>query len=202
MAREVAEILVGWGKLDAQALDRAVNLQRASGERVDVILTRLGLAAEADVARARASHLDLPLAEPGDYPAEPVLADQVSIEFLRRARVLPLADRPDGLILAMADPLDRYALDAIQPTPAVEIHPDDLAALGLADGATVAVISRRGRIVLEARATRRVSRGSVFIPFHFREAAANLLTSPVLEPHAKMAALKVCAVRIESDRQD
>src|ERR1041385_5872911 len=87
MAREVAEILLGWGKLDAQALDRAVNLQRASGERVDVILTRLGLAAEEDVARARAGHLALPLAEPADYPAVPVLPDTVAAPFLRKARV-------------------------------------------------------------------------------------------------------------------
>jgi predicted molibdopterin-dependent oxidoreductase YjgC len=37
----------------------------------------------------------------------------------------------------------------------------------------------------------------VFVPFHFREAAANLLTNPVLDPYAKMAELKVCAIRIE-----
>ena len=52
-------------------------------------------------------------------------------------------------------------------------------------------------MVIAARISDRVARRQVFVPFHFREAAANLLTSPVLEPHAKMAALKVCAVRIE-----
>jgi predicted molibdopterin-dependent oxidoreductase YjgC len=45
-----------------------------------------------------------------------------------------------------------------------------------------------------------VARGQVFVPFHFREAAANLLTNPVLDPYAKMAELKVCAVRIERVR--
>ena len=47
------------------------------------------------------------------------------------------------------------------------------------------------------RMTDRVARRQLFVPFHFREAAANLLTSPVLEPHAKMAALKIVAVRVE-----
>ncbi|HYT63781.1 MAG TPA: molybdopterin dinucleotide binding domain-containing protein, partial [Gemmatimonadales bacterium] len=46
----------------------------------------------------------------------------------------------------------------------------------------------------------RVARGQVFVPFHFREAAANLLTNPVLDPYAKMAELKICAVRIEPER--
>ncbi len=43
----------------------------------------------------------------------------------------------------------------------------------------------------------RVARGRVFVPFHFREAAANLLPNPVLDPYAKMAELKCCAVRLE-----
>jgi formate dehydrogenase major subunit len=88
-------------------------------------------------------------------------------------------------------------LDAREPTPTVEIHPDDAAALGIAEGALVRLTSRRNSMLIAARISDRVARHQVFVPFHFREAAANLLTSPVLEPHAKMAALKVCAVRIE-----
>ena len=88
-------------------------------------------------------------------------------------------------------------LDAREPTPTVEIHPDDAARLGIREGNTVRLTSRRGSLLIAARLSDRVAPGQCFVPFHFREAAANLLTSPVLEPHAKMAALKVCAVRIE-----
>ncbi|OGU03028.1 MAG: formate dehydrogenase subunit alpha [Gemmatimonadetes bacterium GWC2_71_10] len=88
-------------------------------------------------------------------------------------------------------------LDAREPVPTVEINPADAAALGIRDGAPVRIASRRNAMVIAARISDRVARRQVFVPFHFREAAANLLTSPVLEPHAKMAALKVCAVRIE-----
>jgi formate dehydrogenase major subunit len=88
-------------------------------------------------------------------------------------------------------------LDAREPVPTVEINPADAAALGISDGAPVRIASRRNTMVIAARISDRVARRQVFVPFHFREAAANLLTSPVLEPHAKMAALKVCAVRIE-----
>jgi formate dehydrogenase major subunit len=89
-----------------------------------------------------------------------------------------------------------YALDAIAPEAFVEIHPDDLARLGLADGATVAVTSRRGRIELQARASTSVAPGSVFIPFHFREAAANVLTTDEIDPFGKIPEFKFCAVSL------
>ncbi|HXF96691.1 MAG TPA: formate dehydrogenase subunit alpha, partial [Gemmatimonadales bacterium] len=88
-------------------------------------------------------------------------------------------------------------LDAREPTPIVEIHPDDAAALGVGEGDLVRLTSRRNTMVTACRVSERVARGQVFVPFHFREAAANLLTNPVLDPYAKMAELKICAVRIE-----
>jgi formate dehydrogenase major subunit len=88
-------------------------------------------------------------------------------------------------------------LDAREPTAIVEIHPADAAALGVSDGDLVRLTSRRNSMVTACRVSDRVARGQVFVPFHFREAAANLLTNPVLDPYAKMAELKVCAVKIE-----
>ena len=61
----------------------------------------------------------------------------------------------------------------------------------------VTVVSRRGSIRLEARASRAVTPGSVFIPFHFREAAANVLTVDALDPDGKIPEFKFCAVRLE-----
>jgi formate dehydrogenase major subunit len=90
-----------------------------------------------------------------------------------------------------------YALDAISPRPEVYIHPDDAAGLGLADGEMARVTSRRGTIVLATRFSYRESRGSCFIPFHFREAAANLLTIDEIDPFGKIPEFKFCAVRIE-----
>jgi formate dehydrogenase major subunit len=89
------------------------------------------------------------------------------------------------------------ALDALAPEPLVEVHPDDLARLGLAEGEFVTVRSRRGAITLKAVAARTVSPGSLFIPFHFREAAANVLTIDELDPYGKIPEFKFCAVRLE-----
>jgi len=88
-------------------------------------------------------------------------------------------------------------LDAREPCAIVEVHPDDALELGVTDGDLVKITSRRNSMLIAVRISDRVARHQIFVPFHFREAAANLLTNPVLEPHAKMASLKVCAVRLE-----
>jgi formate dehydrogenase major subunit len=89
------------------------------------------------------------------------------------------------------------ALDAIEPEAFVEVHPEDLYVFGAQDGDFVRVSSRRGSIVLKARIGVRTQKGSVFIPFHFREAAANLLTNDVLDPFGKIPEFKFCAVKLE-----
>jgi formate dehydrogenase major subunit len=91
-----------------------------------------------------------------------------------------------------------YALDAISPRPEVYLNPDDAAELGLADGEMARVSSRRGTIELAARVSHREARGNCFIPFHFREAAANLLTIDEIDPWGKIPEFKFCAVRIEA----
>jgi len=76
------------------------------------------------------------------------------------------------------------------------LHPLDLAAMNAKPGDVVTVQSRRGRIALFARADEGTPRGAVFIPFAFQEAAANLLTNPVLDPFGKIPEFKYCAVRV------
>jgi formate dehydrogenase major subunit len=88
-------------------------------------------------------------------------------------------------------------LDAISPEAFVGMHPSDGHTLGIREGARVRVTSPRGSVVLKARLTERESRGAVFIPFHFREAAANLLTLDELDPDGKIPEFKFCAVRVE-----
>ncbi len=89
------------------------------------------------------------------------------------------------------------ALSRLRPEAFCELHPEDLAAAGIQAGAYVTVASRRGSIRLRAHPSTRVAPGTVFIPFHFREAAANALTNDQLDPFSKIPGYKFCAVRIE-----
>ncbi|MEK6666589.1 MAG: formate dehydrogenase subunit alpha [candidate division NC10 bacterium] len=93
-----------------------------------------------------------------------------------------------------------HALATIQPEAFCEMNPDDLAAAGIQAGAYVTVSSRRGAITLRAHASRRIAPGNIFIPFHFREAAANALTNDALDPVGKIPEFKFCAVRVEKAR--
>jgi formate dehydrogenase major subunit len=69
--------------------------------------------------------------------------------------------------------------------------------MGITDGDWVRVTSRRGSIDLLARLSHRDTPGTCFVPFHFREAAANLLTIDEIDPVGKIPEFKFCAVRIE-----
>ena len=89
-------------------------------------------------------------------------------------------------------------LDSREPVPVVDINPRDAVELGVGEGDTVRVSSRRGSMLIGARLSERQARGQIFIPFHFREAAANLLTNPRLDPYAKIAEFKISAVRVEA----
>jgi formate dehydrogenase major subunit len=79
----------------------------------------------------------------------------------------------------------------------MEISPTDAKAMGIKDGEKVKVSSRRGEIQIKAKVSRKVDRGVVFIPFHFAEAAANVLTNPAYDPVAKIPEYKACAVKVE-----
>ncbi len=83
------------------------------------------------------------------------------------------------------------------PDGYAEISPEDAESLGIGKSEIIRLVSRRGEIETRAWITRRVPPGVVFVPFHFAEAAANVLTNAALDPVAKIPEYKVCAVRAE-----
>ena len=90
------------------------------------------------------------------------------------------------------------ALPQYVPGPFMEMHAADMKRLGIASGEKVKVSTRRGAIEIEARQSYRVDEGSVFITFHFAEAAANVLTNDAIDPIAKIPEFKVAACQIEA----
>ncbi len=87
-------------------------------------------------------------------------------------------------------------MDDLFPEALMEINPADAANLAIRDGGPVRVTSRRGSIVLRAKVTPKANPGVVFIPFHFWEAAANILTTDAVDPQAKIPEYKAGVVRI------
>jgi formate dehydrogenase major subunit len=125
------------------------------------------------------------------------------------ADIIPAAEQPDRefpFVLITGRQLEHWhtgamtrrasVLDAIEPEPVASVHPLDLDAMGAKTGDVITVESRRGIISLYARADDGTPRGAVFVPFCFYEAAANLLTNPVLDPFGKIPEFKYCAVKV------
>ena len=149
------------------------------------------------------------------FAAEPAKPSDIPVEsFFRRAEFTQMTLAPDGQKLAAIVPrqgrgnlvvidLEKGTRNVITNFSSVDVVRAYWAdyqrlCMRVADGQEVTVRSRRGAIRLPARASAAVSPGSVFIPFHFREAAANVLTTDALDPHGKIPEFKFCAVRIEA----
>ena len=92
----------------------------------------------------------------------------------------------------------RSRLEDAYPEPLIEMHPEDAQRLTLVSGDWAEVTSRRGSVICRVLVTGRSPVGTVFLPFHFVEAAANLLTLDRIDPRAKIPDFKMAAVRIRA----
>lgn len=79
----------------------------------------------------------------------------------------------------------------------LELNPEDAEKLGISEGEEVSVASRRGELKVKTTVTDRVGSGVLFLPFHFLESNANILTNPAFDPIAKIPEFKVCAVSLK-----
>jgi formate dehydrogenase major subunit/formate dehydrogenase alpha subunit len=150
-----------------------------------------------------------------EHPGTPILHTQM---FTRgKGQFMPLEykpsmespDRDYPLILTTGRSLFHYhtgtmtrkvkGLSAFHSEERVEINPKDAAALGISEGESIRVISRRGAVAAKAKLTEASPAGVVFMTFHFAESPTNQLTNPALDPVAKIPEFKVCAVRVEKN---
>jgi len=88
-----------------------------------------------------------------------------------------------------------HVLETLAPESHVEINPADASRLGAVEGDVISLSSRRGAVQTKVRKTHRVRPGQAFMAFHWREAPANRLTNPALDPQAKIPEFKVASVK-------
>jgi general secretion pathway protein E len=105
-----------------EALARAQSVQRDSGERVDAVVTRLGLVTEDVLATALARSVGMPLVSATEFPAERV-GPVLSVDFLRDMRCLPIALDDSGLTIALASPFDDFVLPAMRFATGLSARP-------------------------------------------------------------------------------
>ena len=110
----IGKLLVDGGLLEELGLERALKLQAESGQRLTMVLVSLGLVAERDLAELLADKFGLQIVPSQAYGAGPVVGNAVSPDFLRQVQAVPVAERNGAVEVAIGDPFDRYALDALQ----------------------------------------------------------------------------------------
>jgi formate dehydrogenase major subunit len=125
------------------------------------------------------------------------------------ADIIPADERPDSdypMVLITGRQLEHWhtgsmtrratVLDAIEPDPVALVHPLDMERMGITPGAPVTIASRRGEVVLYARADDSSPVGAIFVPFCYYEAAINRLTNAALDPFGKIPEFKYCAIKV------
>ncbi len=93
-------------------------------------------------------------------------------------------------------------LDGVEPEASCSVNPRTLKKFQLNSGEMARLSTRRGSIDIMVRGDKNVSEEMIFLPFAYVEAAANLLTNPVLDPMGKIPEFKYCAVKIDKLEQN
>ncbi|MGD8384569.1 MAG: type II secretion system ATPase GspE [Lysobacterales bacterium] len=118
---EVCRHLIESGRLKQADLKRAKTFRDQNGGDLVTLLVRLGLVSERDVAEAESHLLGLQLVGSGDLPAEPPDIGKLSLRFLRKNLVLPIAVRDGEMSVVMANPRDQFTLKALKMASGCDI---------------------------------------------------------------------------------
>ena len=113
MTTPFEEFLVSSGRVPTAALERARRLAAEHGDRLSSVLTSIGLISERELAQCFATVLDIPIITAAEFPSEAIAIDRLNAKFLKSVRAIPVSEGTDHLILAMADPSDDAAAEAI-----------------------------------------------------------------------------------------
>ncbi len=129
----LGEILVAKGLLEAEELERALELQRERGDKLGRILVDLGFASQRDIVQALSEQLEIPVAKLDGPPLVTPETERLPARFLRQARVFPLRMDGGALVLAMADPLDFETLAAVRTATGLRVRAEIAPESDLAD---------------------------------------------------------------------
>src|ERR1035441_8616998 len=118
----LGEILLERGKIEAEDIERALELQLERGDKLGKILVDMGTVAHRDVLAALSDQLDVPLvAVDGTPPSAPEI-EGLSHRFLRQCRAIPVALVDNVLTIAMADPLDFETIAAVRAFSGLQVR--------------------------------------------------------------------------------
>lgn len=160
--KPLGDLLMEAGLIGTAELAQALEVQKASGQRLGEVLVALGFVTEAEVARILAQQLKIPFVADHELKVNMAVATLLPPQVCRRTKALPLREEQGLLVVAVADPLDVFSLDEVRHLTRKEIKPvvvtraglqrataqyERLAALGKASGPTPEAAPSPGAIM-------------------------------------------------------
>jgi general secretion pathway protein E len=115
------ELLLASGKVTAEDLRKVQRLQVERGELLEKLLIELGFVSEDDLLPILGEYYGIPVVNKRDFPPEPPVFSGLTPGFLRQARLCPLKLGDDEVVVAMADPGDLYAHEAVQKVTGLKV---------------------------------------------------------------------------------
>ena len=110
----LGEILLRSSKVSAEDLERALELQKTTQDRLGKLLVDLGMLTERDLLEAMSNQLQIPKVESAEFPELPPEIKTLSPRFMRAGKFFPFDQRDSQLCIAFADPLDHETLESIR----------------------------------------------------------------------------------------
>ena len=120
--QRLGEILLDRGKIEAEDIERALELQLERGDKIGKILVDMGTVAHRDVLAALSDQLDIPLVVVDGVPPSAPEIEGMSHRFLRQCRAIPVALVDNTLTIAMADPLDFETIAAVRAFSGLQVR--------------------------------------------------------------------------------
>jgi general secretion pathway protein E len=120
--QSLEQLLLEQGRVSAEDLRKVKRLQQERGERLERLLLDLGFISEEDLQPLLARYLGVQAVSRKEFPTEPVPIGKLSLKYLRRAKVMPLAQQNGTLVVAMSDPVDFYAIQGLQVATGLQVE--------------------------------------------------------------------------------
>jgi type IV pilus assembly protein PilB len=121
--KELGDVLVQEGLVTEEQLSRAAEEQERAGKSLGRVLVDLGILKEPDLVAALARQVGLEFVDLSEHAIDPAAASLVSEQMARRYRALPIGFEDGGLVVAMSDPANVFALDDIRTMTGMEVKP-------------------------------------------------------------------------------
>ncbi|MBI4279893.1 MAG: Flp pilus assembly complex ATPase component TadA [Armatimonadetes bacterium] len=121
--QKFGDLLVRSGAIAAEQLREGLERQKTTRQRLGKVLLEMGLITEEQIARVLSEQLKLPLADPARVRVDAATAGLIPEELVRKHRIFPLRQENNTMVLAMADPLDVYAIDDAEVETGLAVSP-------------------------------------------------------------------------------